>query len=225
MRNMATLLRENFLQLKRKVFYRRKMRKMDFHGLNFRDADISYMDMSYADLHGADMSYADISHVNLHGADLRGAIMVGTSLWDADLTGADLRGICVRKTGIYTNLIDVKIDNNTKMPDIPMECPETGAFIGYKKAHGYIVVLEIPADAKRSSAMTVKCRCDKAKVIAIQNIDGTDAYVDQVPADYDRGFVYKVGEIVSVSDFDECRWCDITRGIHFFMTRETAAKY
>ena len=43
-----------------------------------------------------------------------------------------------------------------------------GSFIGWKKAKNYIIKLEVLADAKRSSATGRKCRCDKAKVVAIE---------------------------------------------------------
>ena len=34
----------------------------------------------------------------------------------------------------------------------PLQCPDSGSYIGYKKASGLVVELEIPADARRSSA-------------------------------------------------------------------------
>ena len=49
-------------------------------------ADLSGVDLEYADLDGADLSDA-----NLSGADLRGADLRSANLWYADLRGADLR--------------------------------------------------------------------------------------------------------------------------------------
>ena len=54
-----------------------------------------------------------------------------------------------------------------------MERPKEGSFIGYIRAMNHLVVLEIPADAKRSSATTKKCRCSKAKVSRIEELDGS----------------------------------------------------
>ena len=105
-----------------------------------------------------------------------------------------------------------------------MACPEEGSFIGYKKADGCIVKLLILKDAKRSSATTVKCRCSKAKVLEIREIQ-TDKLLDSVSSDYDIDFVYKVGEVVSVDDFDDNRWSECSTGIHFFMNRENALNY
>lgn len=77
----------------------------------------------------------------------------------ADLRGAKLSG--------------VQYDESTVM--LAMACPEKGAFIGYKKAAGYIIELLILDDARRSSATSRKCRCDKAKVISITTLDGREA--------------------------------------------------
>ena len=49
-------------------------------------ADLSGVDLEYADLDGADLRDA-----NLSGADLRGADLRNANLWYADLKGADLR--------------------------------------------------------------------------------------------------------------------------------------
>ena len=49
-------------------------------------ADLSGVDLEYADLDGADLRDANLSGANLRGADLRNA-----NLWYADLRGADLR--------------------------------------------------------------------------------------------------------------------------------------
>ena len=149
-----------------------------------------------ADLSGANLSWANLYEADLSGADLRGA----------NLSGADLRGA-------------------KNVPFIPYSCPDFGMFIGYKKASGYIVELEIPEDAKRLSATTRKCRCDKAKVLRILNTDRTIADITEVKSNYDGKFIYKVGEIVSVDDFDEYRWNECSTGIHFFINFQEAVNY
>lgn len=101
-----------------------------------------------ADLRGANLRDADLRGADLRDAGLCGADLCGTDLRDADLCGADLR--------------DVRHDERTAF--YAMQCPEKGAYIGYKKAGGKIVELEIQEDAKRSSATTRKCRASKAKV-------------------------------------------------------------
>lgn len=88
-----------------------------------------------------------------------------------------------------------------------------------------IVELEILSDAKRLSATGRKCRCDKAKVLSIQNIDGTKSDLTSVASDKDKNFVYKVGETVVVDDFDDDRWNECSTGIHFFINRQEAVDY
>ena len=168
----------------------------DCEGWRDMRAYLREADLREADLRGADLREADLREADLREADLRGA----------DLRGADLRGA-------------------ENVPYIPYACPDFGMFIGFKKASGYIVVLEIPEDAKRLSATGRKCRCNKAKVIEIQNIDGTKANVTKVASDYDSGFVYEVGKTVSVDNFCEDRWEECSSGIHFFINRQESVNY
>lgn len=73
-------------------------------------------------------------------------------------------------------------------------------------------------DSKRSSATIFKCRCDKAKVLDIEEIGS-------VSSNHNVNFIYKVGEIIKVDDFDENRWNEYSTGIHFFMNKQNAIKY
>ena len=85
--------------------------------------------------------------------------------------------------------------------------------------------LEIPEDALRSSATTRKCRCSKAKVISITNLNGSNSQTKEAISKKDNSFVYKIGDTVEVADFDTNRWNECSTGIHFFMTREEAVNY
>ena len=156
-----------------------------------------------ANLRGANLCDANLRGANLCDADLRGADLRGADLRGADLRGADLRGA----KGAY------------------FACPSEGEFIGWKKASGYIVKLRIPEGARRSSSTSAKCRCDKAFVVEIQNIDGTIADVDVVSSDYDDKFLYAKGAQVEVADFDDNRWNECAAGIHFFIDRRAAVEY
>jgi len=59
----------------------------------------------------------------------------------------------------------------------------------------------------------------------IQNIDGSKAEITQIESNQDASFIYKIGEIVSVTDFDEERFNECSKGIHFFIARESAVQY
>ena len=138
--------------------------------------------------------------------------------WDrmrADLREANLR---------EANLRWADLSGNTQII-YPIACPDTGSFTAWKKACGYIIQLEIPAEAKRVSATTRKCRCNMAKVVSIQNVNGTESGLSEVSSVYDHNFIYKVGETVKVDNFDENRWNECSSGIHFFITRQEAVEY
>ena len=128
-----------------------------------------------------------------------------------------------------TNLHNADLCGAKNVPYIPMVCPEEGDFTGWKKAEGnkntVIVKLHIPSDAKRSSATTRKCRCSKAEVIAIYNLDGTVAEETTCHSDYDKNFIYEVGKTVEVTDFNEDKWRECAAGIHFFISRQEAIDY
>ena len=152
------------------------------------------------------------------GADLRDTDLYGADLCNADLRGADLRGADLRGANLCgANLRDAK--------GCYLSCPTEGSFIGWKKASGHIVKLRIPEDARRSSATGHKCRCDKAYVMEIQNMDGTKSNADTVHSDRDQNFVYTVGATVEVPDFDDNRWSECAPGIHFFIYRRAAVEY
>ena len=180
----------------------------DLYGANLCDANLSGANLRDADLCDANLRDANLRDANLYGADLCDANLSGANLRDADLRGADLRG---------ANLRDAK--------GCYLSCPTEGSFIGWKKASGHIVKLRIPEDARRSSATGHKCRCDKAYVMEIQNMDGTKATEDTVRSDHDKNFVYTVGATVEVPDFDDNRWSECAPGIHFFIDRREAVEY
>ena len=189
------------------------------------NTDLRYADLSSADLRYADLSYADLSSADLSSADLRYANLRSADLRSADLSSADLSSANLR----YADLSSADLSSAKNVPFVPYACPDFGMFIGFKKAYyksePYIVVLEIPEDAKRLSSTGRKCRCDKAKVLEIQNIDGSKADVEFVCSQFDRSFQYKVGEVVSVDDFCEDRWNECSQGIHFFINRQEAVEY
>lgn len=179
----------------------------DLHGADLRGANLSGADLYEANLCGADLSRANLRRANLCGANLREANLCGANLYGAILQGADLQGAILRGA-----------------VGVMMACPEKGSFIGFKKAGGHIVELEVCEDARRSSATTRKCRCDKARVISITNLDGTPTELSEVASDYDPSFIYAIGKTVE-TEFDEDRFTECGKGIHFFINRQEAVDY
>ena len=164
---------------------------------------------SSANLSYANLSYANLSYANLRYANLRYANLSSANLSYANLSSADL---CYADQNEDTLLLSIA-------------CPEEGSFIAYKKASGKIIKLMITEDAKRSSATTLKCRASKAQTISIENIDGTPYDQNFVSSDYDSSFIYRIGEVVEVTTFDEDRWNECAPGIHFFLSKELAKQY
>ena len=220
----------------------------DLYGADLRGADLRSANLWYADLRGANLGGANLGGVNLRdanlsGADLGGANLGGANLWYADLRGADLRYANLGYADLgYADLRDANLkyailegadlrgaDLRGAKINFYIACPEKGSFIAFKKAgnnhNNYIVELLIPEDARRCSATSRKCRCDKAKVLSITKIDGTSDGVDTVYSIYDETFAYKIGELVEVKDFDDNRWNECSTGIHFFVTRQEAVEY
>ena len=195
---------------------------------DLRGANLSYVNLRGADLSGADLRYADLSDANLRGANLiganlRGANLIGADLSDANLSNADLSDANLR----YADLSGIKY--NYLSIGINLVCPSEGSYIGYKKAktkdkEEVIIKLLITEDALRSSAITRKCRCSKAKVLSITSLDEIKSY-NEAYSNWDNTFIYKVGEIVEVDNFDTNRWNECSTGIHHFITRYEAVKY
>ena len=198
----------------------------DLSDAYLRDADLRDADLSGAYLSGAYLRDADLSGADLSGADLSGADLSGAYLSDADLSGAYLRDADL--SGAYLRGADLSgadLSGAKEIPYLPLACPSDGAFIGWKKvANEYLVMLEIPEDARRCSATTQKCRCDKAKVLGITNIKTNEVLESVVNSNYHET-TYTVGEMVYPDSFDENRWNECSHGIHFFINKQDALNY
>ena len=202
-------------------------------GANLDGADLRDADLRDADLRGADLRGANLSCADLNDADLSSAFLGGANLWNANLWCADLRDANLRDANLKYAILEGANLGGADLCDAKINfyiaCPEKGSFIAFKKAgnnyNNYIVELLIPEDARRCSATSRKCRCDKAKVLSITKIDGTSDGVDTVYSIYDETFAYKIGELVEVKDFDDNRWNECSTGIHFFLTRQEAVEY
>ena len=204
-------------------------------GAYLRDADLCGADLSGADLCGAylrdaDLRGADLRGVDLYGADLRDAYICGADLRDADLRGADLSGAYLSGADLSdadlsdADLRDADLRDAKNIPFIPLSCPSDGDFIGWKKVSNKLVRLLIPSDAKRSSSTSNKCRCDKAKVLEITDLDGSNPITSVINKNYVET-QYVVGEMVFPDSFDENRWNECSHGIHFFINKQEAINY
>lgn len=204
----ANLYRTNLYKadLYRADLYRTNLSEANMDSANLQEADLTEVDLRGANLCKANLCEAILKKTNLCGVCLHGTILNGASLWRE------------------TDLNNVKYNEQTSF--YALQCPEEGAFIGYKKCReNRIVKLLITEDALRSSATSRKCRASKAKVLEITDGKIPELTYDYATSKHDANFIYRVGEEVSVPNFDTNRWKECAAGIHFFITREEAMLY
>lgn len=103
--------------------------------------------------------------------------------------------------------------------------------IGYKSAKDCVVTLEIPADAltneNRHNVINKQYgqfRTNRAKVLSVEQIvDGKQ--IDKICSDFNNTFIYKVGKIAEVKDYDTNIEHTSSTGIHYFLSKELAMTY
>ena len=200
---------------------------VDFHYADLRNARLSGANLECASLRGANLRRSDLSGANLRRSDFRDANLRHSDIREANFFYADLRGAHLRNADLRDSILyGADLRNAKNIPgNLPMACPKEGSFIAWKNVNGKLVKLEIPADAKRSSATSNKCRCSKAKVLAITDLDGTNPITEAVNYNYCQNTIYRVGEMVYPDRFDDNRWRECSNGIHFFMDKHDAINY
>lgn len=194
------------------IGYRPSFAHLDLSYMEFKRANLYHANFERSNLTGCNFRYANLNKAELKGANLTKAILKETNLFHANLHEAVLK--------------EVKVNEYT-MFYFPI-CPEEGEIIGYKKVDAShrqyaIVKLLIPADARRNSATTYRCRADKAKVLQIKREDNT--MLNKAYSNYQSDFIYEVGKWLEIADFDEDRWHETAPGIHFYLAENLAKCY
>ena len=196
----------------------------NFVNAYFNDCDLSEVEMN----NGANFAGASFDKCNFKNACCCGAIFRNTEFYDADLTNVNMyEADFTNADFVRCKLDNIRYDECTC--GIALACPEKGSFTAFKKAklsndNNCIVELQVPADALRSSATTRKCRVSKAKVVAVYTMDGKSIKQNAYSI-HTRSFVYKIGKIVEVKNFDKNRWNECSTGIHCFITKREAEQY
>ena len=183
----------------------------NLYGANLNGANLNRANLNRASLNGANLNRASLNRASLDGANLNGASLDRASLDGASLNRASLDG--------------ANLNGATNIPFVPYACPSDGSFIGWKKVDNCLVMLEIPEDARRCSCTSQKCRCDKAKVLGITNLDTNESVSEIKNTSYSPAVTYVVGEMVYPDSFDENRWNECSHGIHFFINKQNAIDY
>ena len=211
--------------------------KSDLRGADLRRASLQHTNLSYADFREATLNDIYIFNSNLAHADFGDASLVGADISHSNLTRANFRWAnfgwadlrnCVFYQSDFKecNFMYATLRGAKYVPYIPLQCPSDGAFIGWKRVKDVLIKLEIPADAKRSSATTHKCRCEKAKVLGFYDTLGEmELNITELVNDRYEECKYVKGEMVYPDYFDEDRWNECSHGIHFFINKQDAINY
>jgi hypothetical protein len=191
------------------------LRGANLQGANLRGANLYGANLEGANLEGADLSYANLRSANLRSANLQGADLEGANLLCATLWSADLQGANLRITHLLGANLQAADLTRARLPHFQI-CPERGSFIAWKKTKNGVIKIRILKDAKRvTSLVSRKVRASKVKVLS----------GNAGPSMHDPRFVYEIGKVLEVPDFDDDIRVECTRGIHFFMTRAEAEEY
>lgn len=227
----------SFVNFSNAKIYSSRFSKCIFTHASFRNAKLNnavfwLCDMTYSFFVGTEL-YNSCFHVS----DLTFTTFTNASFHASEFSTSYINDMC-------------DLTHAENVPNVPMACPDIGSFIGWKKVslglnvddtidtikrpsfcptlsekYG-IVKLLIPEDAKRSSATGRKCRCDKAQVLQIQDLEGNVLDNTVAYSFHDHGFRYIAGTVVTpVLPFEENRWEECASGIHFFISREEAVNY
>lgn len=202
---------------------------------NLYEANLTRAYLKNADLSEAKLAFANLKEANLYEANLKYTVLTDANLADANFSGANLTSAILRSTKLKDAILEdvilkrAMLPNAEYLPFISLNLPE-GEFIAYKKLWHhqayYIIKLKILADSKRSRATSDKCRCDKAFVLEIQNLDGSKSDLKEITNyNFTPFCTYKVGEIVEADSWDEDRFNECSHGIHFFLDRQRAVNY
>lgn len=213
--------------------WRTDLSNVILEGANLRSCSMYKTNLNHSIFMDSDLSFSNISDITVVSANFERANFIYSDITRAHFYDCNFKLATLSSNWLLSQTLTFHNCNlylATNVPFIPFACPVKGSFTGFKQATStagaYVVVeLKIPASAKRSSATGRKCRCDKAKVVAIYDCYGKKLKETKAFSTYDRNFAYEVGKMVEVDNFCTDRFNECAPGIHFFITFEEAANY
>lgn len=205
------------------------MENEDLSQMNLRNIDFSWSEFRQIRFCNAQLDRSNLSNTRFTDCDLSYVSLADSNLYSADFRGCNLSYALCDGTNFYGAILwEANLDHlvhTERTRFFRLYCPEKGYFFGYKKCfNNRLVQLLIPKDAKRCSSTTNACRCDKARVVAITDLDGSGFYSEAISF-VDENFVYRLGEMVYADSYHEDRWIDSSHGIHFWISVEEALDY
>ena len=214
------------LDLKNSIFEGLDLGGWDMTGLDLRRSTFEDCDLRKTDFSGSNLDNVAFYNNKLVGMKLCGCLARGCSFRFQDMTDIDLSG-----ANIYASVLEDAINQDKVIYDddtrwYKMLCPEEGPFIGWKCCTDLrVVMMLVPADAKRCMATMETGRVSKVKVLKITSIDESENYT-WAQSTVDPDFYYEVGKwLEPANGFQEDRWKDSSPGIHFFLDRQQCIDY
>lgn len=214
---------------------------IDLHEVNFRNMDLSGWDMHNMNLRRAsfyecnlnktDFHDSMMDHVAFYDCDIRNMKLTNCKIRGGSFRGNDMEGIDLSGANIYAAVLEDAVNQdkviyNEETRWYEMSCPEEGPFIAWKCCTDLrVVMMLVPADAKRCMATMETGRVSKVKVLSIKSIDETESFT-WAQSTVDPDFYYEVGQwLEPANGFQENRWKDSSPGIHFFLDRQQCVDY
>ena len=217
-------------------FYRMDLSGTDFHGANlfssnFREATANTCNFRETNLNNSNFDKGVACECDFYGASARMSSFFRTKLDKCVFAMADFSNSDLLEASFYKSVFcGCSFSDARNIPVfIPTYLPE-GDFIGWVKVIGetesYIVKIKILKDSQRTRGVGDICRCDKALVLSIQDLDGNELDVEEIEYHDRTGtLVFKKWEVTECEYWYPGRWNDCQSGITFFIDRQSAVLY
>ncbi len=216
-------------------FYRKDVSGACFRGANlfsanFREATAMTCNFRETTLNNSNFDKAVASESDFYGSSLRMASFFRTKLDRTNFSFADLSNADLLEADFYkSTLCGAGFGDTRNMPYIPTWLP-VESFIGWVKVLGeeesYIIKIKILNESQRVRGVGDVCRCDKALVLEIQDLEGHKLDIEEIVyIDRTGTLVFHVWEVTECEDWYPGRWADCKAGITFFIDRESAVRF
>ncbi len=90
----------------------------DLSDANLTGVNLTYADLSKANLSGANLAGVQLGQANLSGANLAGADLTGAKLYMANLTGATLSGARLPEAKLFNAVLDNTVLTGADLSDV-----------------------------------------------------------------------------------------------------------
>ena len=203
-----------------------KMEQCSFKGTKFNNIYFNNVKASFSNFSTTDMNNIHINESEFDNTIFYNVMIDKLKTNYTDFYSAEFIDSKIKHSHMINTMLENTVMKNLNNDAFPEICPPIGrSFIGYKKVKDKILTLEILKDSKRVSLIYDNCRCNKAKVIKIEEMDGSTSNITEIASDYNMHFIYKLNQVVQSPTFNENRFDEFTDGIHFYMSKNQAKNF